>query len=234
MKTFAFIFARGGSKRLVRKNVRMLSGKPLITHSIDIAKSVEGIDDIFVSTEDKEIAQIATANGARVIDRPVSLSRDETPELMAWQHAVQWVQNNVGDFQKFVSLPTTAPLRTVADVTRCMGALTSNVDLVIAISPAQHNPWFNMVKLEENNFVTRLLDQDGKISRLQDAPTAFAITTVAYVARPESVLSMDGLFDGRVLGIEIPAERALDIDTEHDFRLAQFLLTNQEGAKDVN
>jgi N-acylneuraminate cytidylyltransferase len=182
------------------------------------------IDEVFVSTEDKEIAKIARANDAIVIDRPPDLSFDDSPEIMAWHHAVRWVQSNVGDFQRFVSLPTTAPLRAVSDVERCIDAFVPGVDLVLAISPASHNPWFNMVRVEAGNQVTRVLSSRAQISRLQDAPRAFVITTVAYVARPKFILGMSDLFDGHVVGVEVPTERALDIDTEHDFRFAEFLL----------
>ena len=84
MRTFAFIFARGGSKGLPRKNILELGGKPLIVHSIEIAKKVSQIEEIFVSTDDQEIAEIANRNGAVTINRPVELATDNSPEWLSW------------------------------------------------------------------------------------------------------------------------------------------------------
>ena len=103
MKTFAFIFARGGSKGLPRKNVRKLAGKPLIAHSIDAAKEISSINKIFVSTEDPEIASIAKQNQAIVINRPSCLASDNSPEWLSWKHAINYTQDNFGTFQNFIS-----------------------------------------------------------------------------------------------------------------------------------
>ena len=92
MKTYAFIFARGGSKRVPGKNIRILAGKPLLAYSIEQAGEIESVEKIFVSTEDPAIAEVAREYGADVIDRPEKLARDDTPEWLAWQQAVEWVQ----------------------------------------------------------------------------------------------------------------------------------------------
>ena len=101
MKTFAFIFARGGSKGLPRKNILDFGGKPLIVHSIEVAKKVSQIEQVFVSTEDREISDISKENGAFVINRPVELASDNSPEWLSWQHAVEFVVEEFGDFERF-------------------------------------------------------------------------------------------------------------------------------------
>ena len=102
MKTYAFIFARGGSKGVARKNIRSLAGKPLLVYSIELAKKIELIDKVFVSTEDPEIANVALDNGVNVIDRPGELALDDTPEWLVWQHAIEWIQERGDDFDVFL------------------------------------------------------------------------------------------------------------------------------------
>ena len=103
MKTFAFVFARRGSKGLPGKNILKLNGNPLLAYSINIAKSIDEIQKCFVSTDSDQIAEIAKNFGATVIRRPIELCDDNSPEWLSWQHAVDWVRNNIGDFDKFIS-----------------------------------------------------------------------------------------------------------------------------------
>ena len=122
-KTVCFIFARGGSKGLPKKNILSISGKPLLIHSIRIAKSIKEIDSIYVSTDSEEIADLAFTENIEVIKRPSELAKDNSPEWLSWQHAIQFVYKREGHFNIFVSLPTTAPLRIKEDVNRCIKAL---------------------------------------------------------------------------------------------------------------
>ena len=102
MKTFAFIFARGGSKGLPGKNLLNLDGMPLLAHSIMIAKDIDKISRIFVSTDSPEIAEVGIRYGAEVIDRPIELAQDDSPEWMSWLHAINWVEGREGLFDCFV------------------------------------------------------------------------------------------------------------------------------------
>ena len=116
MTSFAFIFARGGSKGLPGKNIKPLLGKPLIQYSIEIALQISDGSKVFVSTDDAEIAKVSSSSGAIVIERPFELSQDDSPEWLAWKHAISWVRERYGDFEEFISLPATSPLRRVKDV----------------------------------------------------------------------------------------------------------------------
>tara|TARA_Y100000816_G_C26101854_1_gene584233 strand:+ start:1682 stop:2377 length:696 start_codon:yes stop_codon:yes gene_type:complete len=229
MKIFAFIFARGGSKGVPGKNIKQFCGKPLISYSINIAKEIKDIEKVFVSTEDDQIADIAANLGAVVIPRPIDLSKDDSPEWLAWQHAVKWVEKNIQSFDTFVSLPTTSPLRDRADIVRCLSSLKKNTDLVLGITLADRNPWFNMVKQDRNGSIKLLMDDGVKFSTRQETPAVYNMTTVAYVSRPKFILQSKGIFNGNVTGVEIPAERSLDIDTELDFKIAEFLMKERDN-----
>jgi CMP-N-acetylneuraminic acid synthetase len=226
MKAFAFIFARGGSKGLPGKNTRQLGGKPLIAHSIQLALSIDCINQVFVSTEDHTISDISSDYGAVVIPRPLELASDDAPEWAAWIHAVEWVSHNIGPFEQFVSLPATSPLRKDVDVINCMHALTDDVDVVVAISPSARNPWFNMVAENGEGYLTTVIGSNSQINRRQDCPEVYDLTTIAYVTRPSFIRSAVGIFDGRVRGVKVAKECAIDIDDAFDFKLAEFLFLN--------
>jgi len=229
LRTFAFVFARGGSKGIPGKNLQQFDGKPLLAWSIEMAQSLSEVEQIFVSTEDSEIADLATSFGAKIIKRPEHLAEDNSPEWLAWQHAIEWVQEMLGTFDRFLSLPTTSPLRCQEDVQSCLDMLDESTDVVITITPSTRSPWFNMV-CEGPNGEMKLL-MEGRYIRRQDAPVGYDMTTVAYVLRPKFVIDHQRLWDGRVKGIVVPNERALDIDTPLDLEIARFLKGRDHSRK---
>ena len=172
-KVFAFVFARGGSKGLPRKNVLPLGGKPLIAHSIDVAKQVEGVERIFVSTDDDEIKCIAKKFGAEVIDRPEELASDKAPELEAWRHAITYLKEKGEHFDIFLSLPATSPLRDQSDVKACLDALDEETDVVITATPAARSPYFNMVSRDKEGRSRILIASNA----IQDARMRLKLTT---------------------------------------------------------
>lgn len=224
----AGIFARGGSKGVPRKNIRMLAGKPLIAHAIETARSSRFIDRVVVSTDDEEIATVARRYGAEVpFMRPADLARDDSPEWLAWRHAILTLggENSQLAWRAFVCVPTTSPLRSIDDVDGCIKMFLENeADVVIAVSPASRSPYFNMVTLDDKGYARVVIQPLKAAFRRQDVPAAFDMTTIAYVARPAFVLKADSMFQGKVMARIVPSERALDIDTELDFEIAEFLL----------
>ena len=129
-----------------------------------------------------------------------------------------------------MSLPTTSPLRNVDDVQSCLDLCKTDSDFVVAVTESNRSPWFNMVKQEEGGRVNLLLNEFGnQFKNRQSAPRTFDMTTVAYVVNPQFVQKKQGMFEGRVRSVHIPSERALDIDTPLDFRIAQCLITENKG-----
>lgn len=224
MRSVAFIFARGGSKGVPRKNIRLLDGKPLIAHSIEVGLATPGVETVVVSTDDAEIAEVARAHGAEVpFLRPAELAQDNSPEWLAWRHAVSWFEQERGPFDCFVSLPATSPFRAVEDVTACIERIRQDpaTDAVITVTEASRSPYFNMVRLDGEQHAEIVLSSGAGISRRQDVPPVYDITTVAYAVRPRFILTAERLFAGTVSAVLVPVERAADIDTEFDFRLAE-------------
>lgn len=231
MKATAFIFARGGSKGIPRKNVRAFGGKPLIAWSIAHALAVKRIERVIVSTDSQEIAAVAREYGAEVpFIRPAELARDDSPEWLAWRHALNYLLDNDGALpDAMVSVPTTAPLRLPLDIENCLDDYEKGgADMVITVTDTHHSPYFNMVKTHVDGTVELVIPPQAVIVRRQDAPTVFDMTTVTYVARPEFVMTHHGTFEGRVRAVHVPNERAIDIDTLLDFQIAECLLSLRE------
>ena len=231
MKTTAFIFARGGSKGLPGKNIRPLGGKPLIAWSIEQALAVKRIARVIVSTDSEEIAAVARDYGAETpFIRPTELARDDSPEWLAWRHALNYLLDTVGVLpEAMVSVPATAPLRLPLDIENCLDEYEKgDVDMVVTVTDAHRSPYFNMVKTNADGTVGLVIPPQLAIARRQDVPTVYDMTTVAYVVRPEFVMIRNAVFDGRVRAVHVPTERAIDIDTLLDFQIAECLLNSRE------
>ena len=224
MKTYAFIFARKGSKGVPNKNIKKILNKPLIEYTLSVINKIPEIKKCFISTDSEKIAKIAKKYNAIWIKRPLRLSQDRSSEWAAWRHAVKYVRKNYGDFDKFISLPATSPLKKVDDIRKCILKLNKKTDIVITVTSAHRSPWFNMVKVNNKGCLNLVLNNSLKVNRRQDVPKVFDMTTVCYVTRPEFIIKKKNIWQGRVRGVSISKENALDIDTEYDFKIAKFLL----------
>lgn len=226
-KLTAFIFARGGSKGLPGKNIKPIAGKPLIGWAIEAALGVPEIGRVVISTDDAEIARVGRACGGEVpFLRPHNLATDTASELDAWRHALETLRDTEGALpDPFISVPATAPLRKSGDISACLDCFRAGgADIVLTATQAHRNPWFNMVTKGTDGTVALVNNPDGAVTRRQDAPEVMDVSTVAYVADPHFLVAGGKLFSGRVKVVPVPVERAIDIDTAHDFAIAEFLM----------
>ena len=124
-----------------------------------------------------------------------------------------------------VVIPPTAPLRNVDDINNCLDEFEKGkVDIVITVSEAQRNPYFNMIVNNKDGYSSLVIQPESQVTRRQDAPVVFDMTTVAYVVRPQFLNESNSIFSGRVRSVCIPQERAIDIDTLLDFKVAESLI----------
>jgi CMP-N,N'-diacetyllegionaminic acid synthase len=213
----ALIPARGGSKRLPRKNVLPLRGIPLIQWSISSAKGSELIDEVIVSTDDAEIATIATRAGAEILDRPSNLARDHTPSLPVFQDALQRMRPKA---DLLVVLQPTSPFRRISDIDGAIRTvIDQSADALIAVTKAKMGPeWLLQVvdgflQMPESNSLVR--------TRTQDQLPYFQINGSLYIFKPETVLNAEGYAWGaRTLPLVIEKPWDLDIDDLNDFKIA--------------
>ena len=219
-----FIFARGGSKGIRNKNLMKINRYTLVEHSIIFAKKLNIFENIFISSDSSQILDIGHKRNIKTIKRPKRLSLDNSPEWLAWQHAINYAKKKYGNFDLFVSLPPTAPLRSKTDIVNSIKKIKS-CDAVITYKKSHSNPWFNMVSYEKDNL--KLVNSGKNIFRRQDAPVVFDMTTVAFVLKPEFILNNNSIWDGKVKGTEVPIERAIDIDDQIDLDMARFLYNDR-------
>lgn len=219
---YAYVFARGGSKGLPRKNLMTIGGVSLVGRAILAARQSGQVHAVIVSTDCPRIASESLRFGALVPAlRPIELATDTASEWTAWQHAIEQLSPQVPDI--FVSVPPTAPLRNADDIDSCIERLReTQAELVLTVTAPHRNPYFNQIQLDTHGRVGRVM-ADSNVQRRQDAPPVYDITTVAYAARPSAVLGKSGLFECDVTHVEVPVERSIDIDTPLDFAIAEFL-----------
>lgn len=228
MSNIASICARGGSQGVPRKNIRMLCGKPLIVHTIELAKQCQFIDYVFVSTDDKEIARIAEEAGAIVpFIRPAELATSEAGKIPVIQHLVSEVEKSGIKVDKIIDLDPTSPLRILSDVEECYELLDDVTDIVITGYEAEKNPYFNMVEKKEDSNYALVKKLKSGVVRRQDAPNVYSMNASVYVWHRHSLDK--GLWDGIVKLHVMPRERSIDIDHEVDFMLVELLMCGDKN-----
>jgi CMP-N,N'-diacetyllegionaminic acid synthase len=228
MKILCTICARGGSKGVPNKNIRILKGKPLIAYTIEQALQCKIINRVVVSTDSENIAKIAKQYGAEVpFLRPAELARDESPKLAVIQHAVRFFIEQVKYVPDYVvDLDPTAPLRKKDDIIKCIDLINDDpvCDSVITGYRSNKNPYFNMVECDSDGFsrLSHRLEHD--VVRRQDAPVVYAMNASVYVWRTDILLKQQRVISGRVKLVEMPEDRSIDIDSEVDFKLVEILM----------
>lgn len=218
----AFIFCRGGSKGIPDKNIRPVAGKPLLTWAVEGALASRYVSRVVVSTDSGRIAEVARQSKAEVLMRPDALATDTASELLAWRHAIEAERAALQG--TFVSLPATSPLRAPSDVDAGIERFyAGGCDIVFGVSTAHRSPYLNMVTRDAEGLIG-LVNPGLGATRRQDVPPVYDITTCVYVGAVDFIDTCGGLMSGRVAGVDIPAARALDIDTPYDLHLAELLL----------
>lgn len=226
MSTIATICARGGSRGVPSKNVKLLEGKPLIQHSIEHAFACDAIDHVFVSTDDQTIADVAREAGAQVpFLRPVHLATDSAPKLGVIEHLVDWVEQNGYPVTRIVDLDPTSPLRDIEDIHACLDLLDDNTDVVITGYQADKNPYFNMVEQQKDGYFNLVKSVPGGVYARQKAPAVYAMNASVYVWHRHTLEK--GLWQGRARLHIMPRERSIDIDDPVDFKLVQLLMAEK-------
>lgn len=223
MSTIVTICARGGSQGVPGKNIRLLLGKPLIVYTVEQALACPGVDGVYVSTDDPEIARVARAAGAEVpFLRPAELATSSAPKIPVIQHLVEQVERLGVRVQRIVDLDPTSPLREIADIRACMQLLDAGTDVVITGYEAEKNPYFNMVEMQPDGLVSLVRKPRQPVESRQQAPKVFAMNASIYVWHRHTLEK--GLWTGRTRLYVMPRERSIDIDSPVDFKLVELLM----------
>lgn len=226
--SIAIIPARGGSKELLGKNVRKLAGLPLVAHSIRFAQLCPEIDRCIVSTDSEEVAKVAReAKGEVPFLRPAELAQDSTPMLPVLQHAVGSIESTEGKrYEAIVLLQPTSPFRLPEDVSRALEIISQDRQAVgvVAVSIPSFNP--RVVCVEEKNGYLEWPSATKLYTRRQEAAPLYRINGLLYVWKRDHMMgcSVDQLYAAPHRVLVIPEERAIDIDSLHDFQVGEALV----------
>ena len=230
--TLFIIPARGGSKGIPRKNIKLLGGKPLIAYTIDVARQLVDDSRIILSTDSEEIAQTARGCGLPVeYVRPAELATDQAGSREVMLDAMDWADRQGIRYSRVCLLQPTSPLRTREDVERCLARYTPDLDMVVSTVEASTNPYYNCFETDPATGFLHISKGDGLLVRRQDAPAAWEYSGAVYVINPESLRAMPmGSFRRRV-GVEMARDRALDLDTPFDWAVAETVISMMKKEK---
>ncbi len=223
MKILALITARGGSKRLPGKNIRILSGKPLIVWSIDVAQDISEICDILVSTDDPTIAAVCKDAGAYVPWlRPAYLATDTASSVDVALHALDWYEAEKGAVDSLLLLQPTSPFRTKATIQQGIDLfIKHNRKPVIGVSSTHAHPMWAL-KID-SNYLVPFMCEHGLVTRSQDLPSAYVINGSFYLITPAELRECRSFIGKKTIPLLVKSpHEALDIDTEWDFKIAEF------------
>jgi CMP-N,N'-diacetyllegionaminic acid synthase len=229
VRVLGVVTARGGSKALPGKNLKLLAGKPLIAYTIEAALQSEALDRLILSTDDPQIANAALACGCDVpFIRPAELARDETAHLPVVEHAARWMlehENYRAD--AVMTLQPTSPLRQAEDIQASIELLErSGADSVLSVSevPAHAHP-MRTLRLDAADNAVLFVNGDPvrrRINRRQDLPPAWVMNGAIYLCLTRVLLSDDpSLYGDRVVAYRMPAERSVSIDNAEDWAAAE-------------
>lgn len=231
MLIYSLIPARGGSKGVPHKNIRLLCGKPLITHSIEISLKSPSIQRTFVSTDSEAIAEIARNAGAEIpFLRPAHLAQDDTRDLPVFLHFLDWLeQNHVPLPDAIFQFRPTSPARSVEKIEEAVELLKKNpdADSIRGVTEPTQNP-YKMWTIDENGLMRPLLDipniPEPFNEPRQSLPKVYWQVGYLDLIRTRTILEKNSLTGTRILPLKIESKDSIDIDDEFSFQLAEFLI----------
>jgi len=224
-RVLAIIPARGGSKGVPRKNIRLLAGKPLIAWTIEEAKKSKYIDRLILTSEDLEIIETAKAYGCDIpFVRPGKLALDSTPGIDPVLHALEVIQG----YDYVVLLQPTSPLRLAEDIDGCIEKMIEKQSTTcVSVTEAETSPYW-MYTLNQAGAMQPLIQQDEPIVRRQDLTMVYALNGAVYVAEVDWLKRSRSFLTTETVAFIVPKDRSYDIDTEKDFLWCDWLISRRD------
>lgn len=231
-KTIAVIPARGGSKRIQKKNIKQLAGKPLITYTIEAALHSTSINRTFVSTDDEDVQNIVKPYSVEIIERPQELAADETPTIDVVFHVLQVLEAEDYLPKTIVLLQPTSPLRTSQDIDSALELfLRRECEAVMSVCRVFRSPYWSFRICED--YLKPLFDEKYLKMRRQDLPELYMPNGALYVSTPYNLRKYGSFCCPQTVPYIMPPERSVDIDDEMDFLLAEVLITKSSFGNNV-
>ena len=224
----ATICARGGSKGVKNKNIKLLNNKPLIEYSLELLKQSSLIDGYIISTESDKIIEVVKNLGYKIeFKRPIELAGDDVSRIDAIKHAVlskEKTENTYYDI--IVDLGVATPLKSVNDLDQVIKlCVDDNVENVFSVCPCAKNPYFNMVEVIDDQ--VKLVKETYEITARQKAPFVYEMNDGFNVWTHNSLFSENSQFNNSTKIYIMPRLRSIDIDEEEDFMIAELILNKK-------
>jgi len=231
-KVLAIIPARGGSKGIPKKNIRLLAGKPLLEYTIDAAKNSNELHKIVVSTDNPEIGSVAENAGIDVIIRPPELAQDTSPIIDTVSHVMTVLKEREGFLPDvIVLLQPTSPLRTTEDIDGAIRAfLTGVFDSVISVCETDHSPYWCCTLAEQK--LKPLFNKKLSTSRRQDLPHTYRPNGAIFITSPDSLKRYSGFITRNTGPFIMPGNRSIDIDTPMDLQFVNLLISGMKKSSE--
>jgi CMP-N,N'-diacetyllegionaminic acid synthase len=228
MKDLVLIPARGGSKGIPGKNIRLLNGKPLIYYTLDAAKSVASSENICVSTDSEEIIQSVKEYGLDVpFKRPCDLATDTAGSYEVIIHAIDFYEQRGVQYDRLVLLQPTSPFRTGTHIREALSLYQPGLDMVVSVKIACANPYFNLFEENTKGFLTR--SKSGSFTRRQDCPVVYEYNGAIYIMNVRSLKIESYSNFSRIRKYVMMEEDSLDIDTKFDWIVAEAILSERSA-----
>lgn len=224
MRLLCVITARAGSKRVPGKNIRILGDKPLVMWSIDVAKNIDSICDVLVSTDDPMVAEVSKEAGVLVPWlRPSSISGDKASSVDAVLHALNWYEEERGLVDGVMLLQPTSPFRTKKTILEGINLFAMhNYRSIIGVSMTSENPAWMLIK--KGDFIVPLMDHNCFGARSQDLPNIYIVNGAFYLISPSDLRKHRAFLLKETIPIIFKSEEeSVDIDTEHDWSIAEMI-----------
>lgn len=224
MNSIFIIPARKGSKGIPNKNTRIFFDKPLISYSIDYALSVcKQKDIVCVTSNDKRVQEITEKyDDVEFLKRPESLANDNSSMESVLHHVIKCYEEKEILFNSIILLQPTSPLRKVSDFSKIKNKFKNTIDMVVSVKKAKENPYYLLYEEDKNGFLNK--SKNSRITRRQDAPTVYCLNGSFFMINTTSLKNKSMADFSKILKVEMPSNRSIDLDNELDWSFLNFLV----------
>ncbi|RVT75893.1 acylneuraminate cytidylyltransferase family protein [Flavobacterium sufflavum] len=230
MNILAIIPARGGSKGIPGKNIKLLNGKPLLAYTSEIALQSKHLTEVIISTEDEQIIEVAKSMGIKVpFVRPMALAQDNTPTIDVIIHALKWYENQNIFFDAVCLLQVTSPFRTLELLDKAIEKfIEKNADSLVSVQkvPHEYNPHWTF-EVNEGGNLKIATGETEIISRRQELPTTYHRDGSIYITKTKVLLKEHSLYGKSTAFIESEPDFYVNIDTLQDWEKAEEMIQNK-------
>lgn len=228
MKTLVVIPARGGSKGIPHKNIKLFNGKPLIYYTIDCARAICSDEDICVSTDNAEIISVVEQYGLKVpFVRPAELATDTSGTYEVLLHALDFYEKQNRYYDAIVLLQTTSPFRKAEQVKEALNLYNDNVDMVVSVKECASNPYYCVFEEDANGYL-HICKGDGNIFRRQEAPKVYEYNGAIYIMNTAILKTTHMHKMQKRVKYVMNNLSSFDLDTEWDWQMAETIIKQEK------